>query len=119
MRSSRHAVPPAVLSVALVLAGCATTDKAGAKETAAAKPGDTVVELVGLQFKPATVEVPVGRRVRWQWTDSVVHNVVSPQFPSSQAQGGGAYAVTFDRAGTYAYRCSLHTGMDGTVVVTP
>jgi plastocyanin len=63
--------------------------------------------------------VPVGARVRWQWTDDVVHNVVSTQFAGSQAQGGGSYAVTFDKAGTYAYRCSLHTGMDGTVVVTP
>jgi len=77
-----------------------------------------VVELVGLSFQPRTINVPVGKRVLWRWTDSVVHNVVSDDFVSSKSQGGGAYAVSFDKPGTFAYRCSLHTGMDGTVVVT-
>ena len=108
-----------LLSVSLVLAGCATTEKGPAKGQATRQPDDAVVELVGLRFEPTTIQVPVGRRVLWLWTDSVVHNVVSTDFVSSEAQGGGAYAVRFDRSGTYPYRCTLHTGMDGTVVVTP
>jgi len=99
--------------------GCSTTSEGTPAGKAAQQPGDAVVDLVGLTFQPRTLTVPIGKRVLWRWTDSVVHNVVSDDFPGSKAQGGGTYAVRFDNAGTFAYRCSLHTGMEGTVVVTP
>jgi plastocyanin len=108
----------ALLATATVLAACSTTPQGVRPGDATARPGDAVVQLVGLTFDPATLQVPKGKRVLWRWTDSVVHNVVSDDFVSSKAQSGGAYAVTFDRPGTYAYRCTLHTGMDGTIVVT-
>jgi len=106
------------LAVVLVVAGCATTSDGARTAPVSDNPDDAVVKLVGLDFEPRTIQVPVGRRVVWRWTDSVVHNVVSDDFASSKALDGGAYAVTFDRAGTFPYRCTLHTGMDGTVVVT-
>jgi plastocyanin len=81
-------------------------------------PGDVVVRLVGLEFEPKEVTVPAGRRVFWQWTDSVVHNVVAKDF-SSKNLGGGSYAVPFPTAGRHEYKCTLHPGMDGVVVVTP
>jgi plastocyanin len=101
------------------MAGCATTSDGVGSGSADPEPGDAVVDLVGLEFEPRTIQVPVGKRVLWQWTDSIVHNVVSDDFASSKALAGGTYAVRFDRSGTYPYRCTLHTGMDGTVVVTP
>ncbi len=103
----------------VALAGCATTSGAAPPPAAAPEPDDAVVRLVGLDFDPRTIEVPVGTRVRWQWTDSVVHNVVSKDFASSRELDGGAHAVRFDRPGTFPYRCTLHAGMDGTVVVIP
>lgn len=107
------------LCAALAVAGCATTARAPSTGSVSQEPEDAVVELVGLEFAPRQIQVPVGRRVVWRWTDSVVHDVVSEDFASSKALDGGAYAVRFDKAGTYPYRCTLHTGMDGTVVVTP
>lgn len=106
------------LAAAMIAAGCATTPRVDAPTTTP-EPGDVVVRLVGLDFEPRTIEVPVGRRVLWQWTDSVVHNVVSTDFASSKNLGGGSHVVRFDRTGTFPYQCTLHTGMDGTVVVTP
>ena len=117
-RSSRPALAVSLVAVAVALAGCATTS-GEAREPAAPEPGDAVVELVGLEFKPRTIQVPLGQRVRWQWTDSVVHNVISKDFASSKALSGGAHVVRFDRAGTFPYECTLHIGMEGTVVVTP
>lgn len=111
--------PLAAVAIAVLAAGCATTSGGPQAEPVTPQPDDTIVELVGLGFVPDRVEIPVGRRVLWQWTDSVVHNVVSEDFASSKALDGGAYAVRFDRAGTFPYRCTLHAGMDGTVVVTP
>ena len=104
-------------AVALV-SGCASTT-GGPPPPAPAEPGDAVVRLVGLEFEPRTIEVPIGTRVRWEWTDSVVHNVVSKDFASSRELSDGAHAVRFDRAGTFPYTCTLHAGMDGTVVVRP
>ncbi len=103
-------------AAAASISGCASTT--GPPPPAKPEPDDAVVRLVGLSFEPRTIQVPVGKRVRWEWTDSVVHNVVSPDFASSPELSGASYAVRFDRAGTYPYRCTLHTGMNGTVVVT-
>jgi len=116
----RRAVHAALTAAVVALAACAPTSEGpGAGGEAAPEPGDVVVKLVGLEFEPRSTSAPIGRRVVWQWTDSVVHNVVSRDFASSKALNGGSYAVRFDRAGTFPYRCTLHTGMDGTVVVTP
>ena len=104
---------------AAVAAGCTTRSRAAPPRKADPEPGDAVVRLVGLDFEPRTIQVPVGTRVRWQWTDSVVHNVVSKDFASSPELDGGAHTVRFDRPGTFPYRCTLHAGMDGTVVVSP
>ena len=120
MRPSPRSACAALLAAAVAAAGCATTSEDGPRAgDVTQRPDDAVVELVGLEFDPRTIEVPVARRVLWRWTDSVVPNVVSGDFASSKALDGGSYAVRFDRAGTFPYRCTLHTGMDGTVVVTP
>jgi plastocyanin len=37
---------------------------------------------------------------------------------SGDPQRSGTFTHTFDRPGTYPYRCTLHDGMDGRVVVT-
>lgn len=119
MRRPSRTVHFALGYAVLALTGCAPTTSADPMATAATeRPDDAVVELVGLDFKPASLTVMIGRRVRWQWTDSVVHNIISDDFASLAPTGGGSYAVTFDRAGTFPYRCTLHTGMDGTIIVT-
>lgn len=115
----RTCIATASLAAAVVISGCATTSEGPGPGEVTQRPDDAVVKLVGLRFEPSKIQVPAGRRVVWQWTDSVVHNVVSTDFASSKALDGGAYAVRFDRPGSYPYRCTLHTGMDGTVVVAP
>jgi len=84
---------------------------------APAEPGDVVVKLVILEFEPKEVTVAAGRRVVWEWTDSVVHNVIAGGFRSKNLNGG-SFDHRFTRAGRYAYQCTLHVGMVGTVVVT-
>jgi plastocyanin len=48
------------------------------------------------------------------------HNVTSRgkrRFASSPSMARGTYAVRFTRPGTYRYVCTIHFGMNGTVVV--
>jgi probable HAF family extracellular repeat protein len=73
--------------------------------------------------RPTVDTVPVGTTVTWEWINQGGHNVRSigsPGFTSSPDIGtrGAKYRVTFPRAGTYQYNCSIHaTVMTGRVVV--
>jgi plastocyanin len=44
------------------------------------------------------------------------HNVVGDGF-ESRIQAQGTFEHTSDAPGTYSYVCTLHQGMDGTVIV--
>jgi plastocyanin len=46
--------------------------------------------------------------------------VSGPQFTSSSTFGnGGTYSLKLTKAGTIQYRCTIHPGMNGTIVAGP
>lgn len=84
----------------------------------AADAATKTVTLKNIAFTPAHVTIKRGDKVVWAWKDgSVPHNVTSSKFRSSSTRSRGTYAVTFRKAGSFAYRCTLHPGMVGSVVV--
>jgi plastocyanin len=88
--------------------------------SAAGKSPEARVEISHFTFAPGTLTVSPGTKVVWTNRDEEPHIVVSAgnQFASSKAlDTGDAYAVVFDKPGTYAYFCSIHPHMVGTVVV--
>jgi plastocyanin len=74
-------------------------------------------------FSPTSVHAKVGQTVDWTNKDSVAHNVTyvsGPTFTSSNTFGtGGTFALKLTKAGTIQYRCTIHPGMNGTIVVSP
>ena len=88
----------------------------------AAQVGVTEVEVRDdfweyFAYSPPVIEVPVGTEVTWNFDSRAPHDVVfadgsSPLFES------GSWSRTFDTPGSFAYTCSLHTNMDGLVVIT-
>ena len=85
-------------------------------------PGPTAAVTANAQskFDPATVAVTPGGTVTWSFA-GLEHNVT---FDGTAPQGGnipntstGTQARTFAAAGTYAYHCTIHAGMTGTVKV--
>jgi plastocyanin len=48
----------------------------------------------------------------------VPHDVTGEGWKSGDPQSEGTFRHAFDRPGTYDYRCTLHGGMEGRVVVT-
>jgi plastocyanin len=105
-------------STSATTAGSGTTPTTVA--TGSAGSGSTVqVIMSNKAYDPATVTIKVGDTVTWVNQDSPQHDVVADngEFKSSLFDKGGTFSFTFTKAGTYPYHCSIHPGMNGTVVV--
>ena len=106
------------LATGLVLAGCGG-DGGGGADAAALVTGVTQVAARDNRFAPAAIQVPAGTEVTWTFKDGFVpHDVTGDGFSSGEPRRKGTFAHTFDRPGTYPYRCTVHDGMTGQVVVT-
>jgi plastocyanin len=68
-------------------------------------------------FEPTEVTVAKGEAVAWRWSGNNPHNVSGPGF-KSKIQTSGTFTRTFAKAGSFDYRCEVHPGMTGAVVVT-
>lgn len=99
----------------VVLAACGSSSPAAAP----APPNSALVIIKDIAFNPHTVTIKVGQTVAWKFDDgTIAHNVSFTNFASND-QTSGYYTHTFNTAGTFQYRCTIHSDMDGTVVVTP
>jgi plastocyanin len=98
--------------------GASTTP---AKTTGGGSGGAAVaIAMKNIQFSPTTATVKVGQKVTWTNDDGVAHNVTATSgasFRSSDFGQGGTFSFTPTRAGTIEYVCTLHPGMNGTLVV--
>jgi plastocyanin len=82
---------------------------------------DVTVNIVNFTFQPTPLTIPVGTTVIWTNQDTAPHTATSDTagiFDTGMLQKGQSAKVTFNAAGTYAYHCSVHPNMHGTVVVT-
>ncbi|MEK6895468.1 MAG: cupredoxin family copper-binding protein [Nanoarchaeota archaeon] len=78
------------------------------------------VEIKSFAFSPSTLTVNVGDSVTWTNYDDVKHTVTSDsgsELDSEMLSKGQTYSHTFNTPGTYAYHCTPHPGMKGTIVV--
>jgi plastocyanin len=133
----------ACMALALVAAGCGDDDDDGGGGGGAAtteEPADTggddggggddddgggggggtEVSMADIAFDPAEVTVSAGDTVTWTNNDSVGHDVTADSFSSGDPggmAGGATFEHTFEEAGTFDYVCTVHPGMEGSVVV--
>jgi plastocyanin len=114
---ARRAALAGLLAV-LALAACGDDGGDATSDTTAAVGTDdpSTVQLVGLRFEPEVLTVPAGTEVTWEWTENLAHNVVGDDFQSA-VQPRGSYSHTFTETGEHDYVCTLHPGMEGTIVV--
>ncbi|MGH9410633.1 MAG: plastocyanin/azurin family copper-binding protein [Vicinamibacterales bacterium] len=61
----------------------------------------------------------MGSTVTWTNTDSIPHTTTADggQWNSGVIQPGAQFNFTFSSAGTFAYHCSIHPNMVGTITV--
>ena len=103
----------AVLVVAVAaLVGCGDSDDGDGGGPA--EPG--AVDVVDNSFQPKETTVAAGDTVTWTFKGNAAHNVSGEGFQSDLISEG-EFEHTFDEAGEYDYVCTVHPGMEGTVVV--
>ena len=76
-----------------------------------------VVEVKNIAFNPAKVTIKAGGTVAWKFDDgNIAHNVTGEGFRSADVSSG-VFTHTFGKAGDYKYDCTIHSGMNGEVIV--
>ncbi len=86
------------------------------KAQAAASANVTISDF---QFGPASVTVNVGDTVSWTNQGPSAHSATATggSFDTGVFAKGGTRSATFNTAGTFAYICTPHPFMKGTVIV--
>lgn len=106
-RRSRLAAGAAALGLSLALSG------------GVAIAADESVAIAGFAFTPATVTITAGDSVTWTNSDPVAHTATATDgsWDTGDIVEGASASITFNTPGTYAYLCTPHPTMTGTVVV--
>jgi plastocyanin len=78
-----------------------------------------VVHIKNFAYAPPTVNVKTGDAVTFVNDDSTPHTVTASDksFDSGNMDPNATWKYTYAKAGTYAYICTYHPYMKGTVVV--
>jgi plastocyanin len=109
-RTIRSATASAVI-VALAL-GLATTSTASSS-------AEVAVTIVSRAYQPPALTIEAGQTVTWTNHGFTPHTVtaVGGEFDSGRLNAGESFKETFSTPGTFAYTCTIHPSMKGTVTV--
>jgi plastocyanin len=82
-------------------------------------PGPNEVWIENNTFIPEQLTVDSGTTVKWTNKDNVSHTVTSTTqiFNSGTIGPGGTFQYTFNNLNEFPYICTIHTGMEGSVLV--
>jgi plastocyanin len=107
-------------AIAAAVSGIAVGAVLAAGVPLASTQGDaSAVAIDNFTFRPRDLTVKVGTTVTWTNKDDIPHTVaaVDKLFRSKALDTNDNYSFTFMTRGTYAYFCSLHPHMTGTIMV--
>ncbi|MBK8457107.1 MAG: cupredoxin family copper-binding protein [Phyllobacteriaceae bacterium] len=78
---------------------------------------DHAVEIKGMKFVPATLEVAVGDTITFANADGAPHTATADDgaFDTGRLNKGQSKQVTVAAAGDHAFKCLVHPMMKGTV----
>ncbi len=82
----------------------------------AGDPGNTITDF---KFSPGTTTIHVGDTITWTNSGPSPHTATAKDgsFDTGNLNKGASASHTFTHAGTFAYICTIHPFMHGTVVV--
>lgn len=109
-RKGRIAIA-AVLVVAALLVAALGSAGAGASATKS-------VAIANFKFQPGTLHVKAGTKVDFSNDSKVTHTATrAGAFDTGRIAPGKSILVKFTQKGTFAYHCTIHPFMHGTIVV--
>jgi plastocyanin len=86
--------------------------------SAAATPATQTVVIEGVKYEPEVLTVKRGDTVMWVNKDPFPHTVTAAGvFDSHSIAVGGSWRYVARKMGDYAYTCTLHPNMKGTLKV--
>ena len=100
-----------------VMTGCQTTGENPPLEEEPEVAENTVL-IENYKYAPAEMTIQVGESVTWINKDAVRHTATGDDFDSGLLGKDESFTQVFEKAGTYAYICTPHPYMKGTVIVT-
>ena len=117
--SSRISIRHRLLAMSLVLLAAVligTGSRAVDKETA--RPRTHTVLIKGFEFVPPTLEVRPGDTVVWKNEDIVPHTATAESdFDSGGLDQGESWQFVAKKKGSFAYICTYHPTMKGSLIV--
>lgn len=117
----------ATAAVALLVAACSGSSATqapasqAASAPAASSGGGSGVSIANFKFDPANATVAAGGSLTWTNKDDAAHTVT---FEDASITSSGnlnkdqTFSATFPAAGTFAYKCSIHSSMTGQITVS-
>ncbi len=117
------------VAVAALGAGCGSSNSSGsssnpASPSSSASTGTPVsivqgaTRLTTTAYSPNPLTISRGTSVTFTNNDSITHTATaSGTFDTGAISPGSSQTVTLQSAGTVTYRCTIHPGMTGTIIV--
>jgi plastocyanin len=103
----------AAMSVIGLAAGCGGSGKASAPVATT-----EVTMAKSYRFEPKAIVIDHGQTVTWTNNDNFTHTVKVDGEDDHKVDRGKSVSISFAKAGTYHYICTLHSkDMDGEVIV--
>ncbi|HLG72390.1 MAG TPA: cupredoxin family copper-binding protein [Chloroflexota bacterium] len=86
---------------------------------ALAQTNNSAVTIADFQFTPATMQVAQGTTVTWTNNGPSNHTATSDTgaWDSGVLAPGKSFSFKFNTPGTFAFHCSIHPNMKGTITV--
>ena len=118
MRTHAQRFALALVCAGALLPSAAVFAAGAAADASAAKPATHRVVIDGLKYEPETLTVRRGDTIVWTNKDPFPHTVTAPgKFDSHDIAADGSWKYVARAAGEYAYICTLHPNMKGTLRV--
>src|SRR4051812_14688573 len=121
MSGFRFTIGLAVISTVAAFAGTGCGSSSPSAPTVAADVTITMVGDRGNQsYAPNPTTMRVGQTVAWKNSDTTAHDATqdASRFATGTISAGATSSpLTMSTAGTFAYHCTIHPGMVGSLVV--